>query len=180
MIKATLSAVAALLGLCSSLRAQEITVPEGIGSIVLSLDQLQARGLANALGRANPWGALNYGDAGLTLTEASLFSLPVAFDSLEAPPSNFPRLVPAEELAAEMPRAASSSNASANMVETRPKLFDHFGGEVGMLYGTSLGGKHGGNIKEGYILGETGNANTEITVGISYQESSGRFPRRDR
>jgi hypothetical protein len=162
------------------LRAQEITVPEGIGPIVLSLDQLQARGLADALGRANPWGALNYGDAGLMLTEASFFSLPGAFNSLEAPPSNFPPVGAVEESAKQMPRAASSSSASGKMVETRPKLFDHFGGEIGMLYGTSLDGKHGGDIKEGYILGQMGNANTEITVGVSYQESSGRFPRRDR
>jgi hypothetical protein len=52
----------------------------------------------------------------------------------------------------------------------------YYGGEVGFLYGHSSG-KFGGDLLQTYMVGEVGNDKFQITVGTSYEESSGRFPR---
>jgi len=52
----------------------------------------------------------------------------------------------------------------------------YYGGEVGVLYGRSIG-KFGGDVFQTYILGEVANEKVHITVGAAYEESSGRLPR---
>ena len=52
----------------------------------------------------------------------------------------------------------------------------YYGGEVGILYGHSTG-KFGGDLLQTYMVGEVGNDKFHITVGTSYEESSGRLPR---
>ncbi len=54
--------------------------------------------------------------------------------------------------------------------------FDYASGEVGFFYGRSTG-KFGREVKQGYILSEMGDDKTHITVGASYEETSGRVPR---
>ncbi len=56
---------------------------------------------------------------------------------------------------------------------------NYSGGEAGIFYGTSTG-KYGRDEFQSYIVGGVGNDKFHITVGAAYQESSGRFPRRDR
>ena len=52
----------------------------------------------------------------------------------------------------------------------------YYGGEVGVFYGHASG-KFGGDDFSTYIVGEAGNDKFHITVGASYEESSGRLPR---
>jgi len=52
----------------------------------------------------------------------------------------------------------------------------YYGGEVGVFYGHASG-KFGGDDFETYIVGDAGNDKFHITVGASYEESSGRLPR---
>jgi hypothetical protein len=49
-------------------------------------------------------------------------------------------------------------------------------GEIGVLYGKSFG-KFGREYKQGYIMSEVGNDKFHLSVGASYEESSGRVPR---
>ena len=53
---------------------------------------------------------------------------------------------------------------------------DYTGGESAFFYGKSSG-NFGREDKQAYILGGAGNDKTHITVGASYEESSGRLPR---
>ncbi len=70
--------------------------------------------------------------------------------------------------------------AAGKMAE-KHSLFDYVHGEIGALYGTSLGGgKGGGEVKQGYILGTVGNEKYQITAGAFYQESNVRFRPRSR
>ncbi|PYJ69024.1 MAG: hypothetical protein DME75_11860 [Verrucomicrobia bacterium] len=52
----------------------------------------------------------------------------------------------------------------------------YYGGEVGVFYGHSSG-KFSGDDFGTYILGDAGNDKFHITVGASYEESSGHLPR---
>ena len=52
----------------------------------------------------------------------------------------------------------------------------YYGGEVGVFYGHASG-KFSGDDFGTYILGDAGNDKFHITVGASYEESSGRLPR---
>lgn len=51
------------------------------------------------------------------------------------------------------------------------------GGEVGVLYGRSSG-KYGGDLFQSYIIGTAGNEHFQVTAGASYEEWTGRSPRR--
>ncbi len=55
----------------------------------------------------------------------------------------------------------------------------YYSGEIGFLYGHSTG-KYGGDVKQGYFIGEVGDDNVQITVGGSYEDSNFQFPRRRR
>jgi hypothetical protein len=65
---------------------------------------------------------------------------------------------------------------SASRVQTLEKQPLEYHGEVGFLYGRSSG-KFGGDVKQTYMIGEVGDDKVHITVGASYEESSGRSPR---
>jgi hypothetical protein len=120
--------------------------------------------------------ALFPGDATPTLWNRSLFSSPIALawtmpeDPL--PASNF------EATKNVAVPASSERGLSERLWNALPK-FEYATGEVGFLYGKSTG-KYGGELKQAYIIGETGNDKTHIFVGASYEDSSFRFPRSGR
>lgn len=74
--------------------------------------------------------------------------------------------------------AGSGKNLSDRIGNALPK-FTYATGEIGFLYGKSTG-KYGGEAKQAYIIGETGNDKTQIFVGASYEDSSFRLPRSGR
>src|SRR6266849_2289027 len=161
MTKRALSAVAGFLGLCLSLSAQQTLIPDTLSALNHSSPRFPS----------------------LTLSDGRLFS----FSGAVAPPFSFnwmdttaPDFLPA--LSTTEPQRANASatsgkDSSKEVVDVRrPNLLDYASGEVGFLYGRSIG-KHGGEVEEGYIIGEVGDYRFHITGGASYENWSGRFPR---
>ncbi len=153
MTKRALFAVAGFLGLCLSLSAQQTLLPDTL----------------SALNHPSPR------FPSLTLSDGRLFS----FSGAVAPPFSFnwmdtttPDFLPA--LSRTAPQRASASAASGKdsskeVVDVRrPNLLDYASGEVGFLYGRSIG-KHGGEVEQGYFIGEVGDDKFHITVGASYE-----------
>jgi hypothetical protein len=110
------------------------------------------------------------------LWNRALLSNPIAlaWTNLEdpLPPANFPAT---KNISAP---ADSSKSLSDRLWNAVPK-FSYATGEIGFMYGKSTG-KYGGDFKQAYIIGETGNDKTHIFVGASYEDSSLRFPRSGR
>lgn len=187
MTKRALFVVAGFLSLSLPLFAQETQHREEIQP-VFTLGRLSQRSSAAtrfALGRTEIFRALNssyYGFPWLTLADGRLFSLMSAFTEMEATPPDFLPEVSADEPLPRIHRVATSAperDSGDKVMEVKPKLFDYAGGEVGGLYGRSTG-KFGGELEQGYIFGEVGNDKVHISVGASYEEFNGRFPRRRR
>lgn len=155
MTKRALSAVAGFLGLCFPLFAQQTYRPDLFSALNNSRLHLPS----------------------LSLSDGQLFSFSSAFTWMEPTPPDF---LPALSTTAP-PRAnvaaAYPKDSSKEVVDVRkPNLFDYASGEVGFLYGRSTG-KFGREVEQGYIMGEVGDDKFHITVGASYENSSGRFPR---
>ncbi|MEO8439017.1 MAG: hypothetical protein ABI540_02235 [Spartobacteria bacterium] len=182
MIKRTLPAVAAILVLCVSLSAQEPANSNMFRSPGLTL--VQASPSAMAEGRAalvrqgsfrsvrNEW----YGGGPLTLVDGRNFSFPRTFGWVEATPRAFLPVFSAQEV----PRVTGTPTLARSESNEKPQLFakpDYVGGEVGVFFGKSLGGKYSRDIEAGYILGQIIEGNTQITVGASYGHESGKIPR---
>ncbi len=180
MMKRVLPVVAASFALCLSLAAQEPA--SSIRSADLTLKQATPRTMVQGhvvVERTGSFGALNnawYGRGPLTLVDGRLFSFPNAFGWVEGTPGDLlpafspvglHRLIPNPMLPAD-----DANTAALDWFE-QP---DYVSGEVSFFYGSTLGGKHSHEVKAGSILGQIVHGNTQITVGASYGESSGRRP----
>ena len=171
MTKWALLAVAGFLGCSLSLSAQEVDL--------LALNQ-PGQGAVNS--RAAFFGALNgsylNSSPAVTLADGRPISLLNGYDWMEPMTLDFLPAVSADKVT---PRVSSTANvrqdSSDKVVAAKPKFFDYVGGEVGVLYGHSVGGKFSCEVEQGYILGEMGNDTTHIIVGASYERSSGRISR---
>ena len=181
MSKRSLFALTVFFALGFSLSAQEAQRSGWVQPVRLALNQAGPDGLAAtpaAKNRTRLFGTLNsawYGPTTLTLADGRLFSFPSGFAWIEPAPVDF---IPALLLAATprvTPAATLARNPTSTPVDLLPRV-DYVGGEVGGFYGRSTG-KNGLEVKGGYILSEIIEGNTHITVGASYEESSGRFPR---
>ncbi len=64
---------------------------------------------------------------------------------------------------------------SPGMMMSPPDRF-YYGGEIGFLYGHSIG-KGSGDMMESYILGQVGNDHLQITAGASFENWSGQTSR---
>jgi hypothetical protein len=64
---------------------------------------------------------------------------------------------------------------SPEMMMSPPDRF-YYGGEIGFLYGHSIG-KGSGDMMESYILGQVGNDHLQITAGASFENWSGQTSR---
>lgn len=69
----------------------------------------------------------------------------------------------------------SAGSLSDRLTDAFPKL-DYATGEIGFLYGRSTG-KYGGELTQGYIIGEVGDEKFHISVGAAFEDSSFRLPR---
>ena len=170
MTKRALFVVVGFLGCCLSLSAQTQR------PLLLALSQ-PGQSVVNT--RAGAFSTLNstyYGFPSLALLDRRLFSLSNGYNWIEAPPDFLPAL--SAEEPSKVNRAATYRRDSGDkVVEVKPKFFDYVGGEVGVLYGHSAGGKFSRDVEQGYILGEMGNDKTHIIVGASYERSSGNISR---
>jgi len=113
----------------------------------------------------------------LSLANPQPFSFPSAIDWIEAAPAEFLSPLPATgasittTAAARLPDSAKEVGDLANR-----NLFDYTHGEIGVLYGHSVG-KFDRDVEAGYILGSVGDDRFQISVGATYERWSGRFPR---
>ena len=153
MTKRALSAVAGFLGLCLPLSAQQSLLPDTLSALNTSSPRFPS----------------------LTLSDGRLFSFSSAFNWMDATPPDF---LPALSTTGP-PRANASAttgkDSSKEVVDVRrPNLLDYASGEVGFLYGRSIGGKHGVEVEQGYIIGEMGDDKFHITVGASYENLTRR------
>ncbi|MCA1658782.1 MAG: hypothetical protein LC627_05745, partial [Verrucomicrobiaceae bacterium] len=117
----------------------------------------------------------------LTLSDAGFFSFSNAFSWIDMTAPGFlpelPAAVPQQQKVNVAYSVASNADSSKEPVEVRrSSLLDYVHGEVGFLYGRSSG-KFGGDYKQGYIIGETGDDKFHIVVGAAYEDSSRKLPR---
>ncbi|MEO7724455.1 MAG: hypothetical protein ABIU29_07170 [Chthoniobacterales bacterium] len=174
MIKRTLPAMAAIFALSFSVSAQELA------SFTLARASASAmvEGRA-ALGEAGSFRTLNNfwnGNGPLSLVDGRLFSFPRAFGWVESTRGDFLPAFALQEVPRGIPAASPDRSTSGEKVNLFRKP-DYVGGEVGVFYGRSIGGKYSREVESGYILGEIIEGNTRIQVGASYGHSTGNTPR---
>lgn len=162
MGKQAVLALVGFLGLCASVWAQDI---RDFGSVQPLKE------------RADFFGTLKNGwnDPGpLQLADGRAFTFPSAFAWMAAPPAYDisptplaapPRLLPIATLAPDLPERGAG---------LLPRV-DYAGGEAGFFFGKSSG-KFSREVTAGYILGEIVEGNTHISVGASYERTTGRVP----
>ena len=169
MTKWALLAVAGFLGCSLSLSAQEVDL--------LALNQ---PGQSAVNSRAAFFGMPNgfyYGSPAVTLADGRPISLLNGYNWIEPMNLDFLPAVKAEVAPRVSSTARVREDSSDKVVAAKPKFFDYVGGEVGVLYGHSVGGKFSRDVEQGYILGEMGNDTTHIIVGASYERSNGHISR---
>ena len=76
--------------------------------------------------------------------------------------------------------ASYSKDTSTESVTLHKQLWENVHGEVGFLYGRSVGGRVSQDIESGYIFGTVGDEKLQISVGASYERSNYSFDRRGR
>jgi hypothetical protein len=182
MIKRVLFAVTASLGVCFSLFARETAILDSVQSASFKLNQVSAsdmvEGRAALPQRTVSFSTLHsawYGSGPLTLVDGRVFSFSTAFGWIEARPGGFLPAFIAKQLPAVTPAKTLAPYPGGEAVDLVHE-FDYVGGEVGVFYGRSIG-KFNRQVEQGFILGEVGNGDTHIAVGMSYEHSSGNAPR---
>ena len=155
MSKHAFSAVAGLLGLCLSLSAQT----HGPEQYPFAGDPLD-----------RPF----YRLPSLSLADEERVSFLAL--SWQTPVDFLPSFNPTESQSVARPTQSIHGNPLDKTMEVEAPNRVYVGGEVGFLYGRSSG-KYGREFESGYVLGEIGNDYFHLTVGTSYERSSGRVPR---
>jgi outer membrane receptor protein involved in Fe transport len=186
MIERTLPAIVGFLTLCAPLFAQEANGLAQTYDETITLAQLRGTGAvdtASALAlyrsdifSAGPDSILIHGLPTLTLLDGRRLADSSAIAQmgrtrLDLFPIAFLKAVEVQKVSASPIYGADAPGGVINLQLNR----DYSGGEAGVFYGRS-GGKFGQEDKEAYILGGAGNEKTHISVGVNYQELSGRFP----
>ena len=175
MTKQVVLGMAAFLGLCLSLGAEQ-------PARALSLAQLNSLAPQNSrplffqptvfsrLG--NP--LLIDGSSGpATFSSRETFSLATTFNLVGTPTSFLPTTMTTTGSSSRSIPATSSKDKDSSDYPLDLRSGYYVTGEVGFVYGRSTG-KFGGDYKEGYIIGEVGNDKVHITVGASYEDWNGR------
>jgi len=200
MIRRALAVATVLLAVCFPVAAQQAKRPMATRHRALAPERLQAAAafdpaLAFSLFQPNAFSSKDsflllhrgpvhaWSDGGRLASENALAgSGMVALDLFSGaylpPPDTFG---PAP---ANRARAASDSRPenfgtdpkdSPEMMMSPPDRF-YYGGEIGFLYGHSIG-KGSGDMMESYILGQVGNDHLQITAGAAFENWSGQTSR---
>jgi len=174
MTKQVVLGVAAFLGLCLSLGAEQPLR-------VLSLAQLNSLSPQNSrplffqpavFSRLGDPLLVDGSPGPTTFSNRETFSLATTFNLVGTPTSFLPTTMAMESPSRNVPATFSRDKDSSDYpLDLRPGYY--VTGEVGFVYGRSTG-KFGGDYKEGYIIGEVGNDKVHITVGASYEDWNGR------
>ena len=112
----------------------------------------------------------------LSLITPDPFSFSGALAWVGAAPSEFRPVFNPAPLDTNTAGRTRLSDSSKQVVELPKKnLLDSVHGEVGVLYGHSLG-KFDRDVEAGYIFGQVGDDKLQISVGGGYEHWSGRVP----
>jgi len=174
MAKRVVLGVAAFLGLCLSLGAEQ-------PARALSLAQLNSLAPQNSRSLffqptvfsrlGNPL-LIDGSPAPATFSSRETFSLATTFNLAGTPTSFLPTTMAMQSPSRSVPATSSKDKDSSDYpLDLRPGYY--VTGEVGFVYGRATG-KFGGDYKEGYIIGEVGNDKIHITAGASYEDWNGR------
>ena len=158
MTNRVIFAVAGFIGFCLSLSAQETRGTE----------QLQFDGSTLDRSSLQP--------PSISLEDQERFFFSTSFGWTRPTADFLPVFTPVQPQSVAFPNASSRRNSPDNVVDLHAPDRIHVGGEVGFLYGRSSG-KYGREFELGYVIGELGNDKFHLTVGTSYENSSGRIPR---
>lgn len=123
----------------------------------------------------------------LTFLDGTRFPVSSELGRMGTAPLDFPSLAYVSAAKTPKAKAAQSHPSDGKDFETDGKDSSaevmnsplnpiHYSGETGVFYGRSSG-KFGGDAFGSYIQSSIGNDKFQINVGVSYEESNGRFPR---
>ena len=115
----------------------------------------------------SPWALLDSQDR---------FSFSTAFGFMRTTPDFLPAFNPSEPLSTAY-LAPDNKNSVDRIVDLRKPSDVRFGGELGFLYGKSMGSGFGREDFAGYIIGTVGNDYFSITAGYYRQETNFSGPR---
>ena len=114
----------------------------------------------------------------LALSNTQYVFLATGLNWLEPGPRDFFPPLPAASQPRTIARTDTAKDSSKDIVDlSRKNLVDYVHGEVGFLYGRSTG-KFDRELEQGYVIGTAGNDRFQITAGASFENWSGRVPRR--
>ena len=160
MVNRVSFAVAGFVGLCLCLSGQQTRGADPF--------QLDGNMLDRSLLRS----------PGLSLEDSERFFFSTAFGWTQPTADFLPAFSPVQPRSVASP-SVSRRNSVDDAVDLRSADPIRVGGEIGFLYGRSSG-KYGREVEAGYVIGEIGNDKFHLTVGTSYERSSGHVPRWDR
>jgi hypothetical protein len=173
MDKALSLATAAILATCVSLSAQERTSLESMNFLNANVASAARRADSNSnrpVNLANAYAA----PAPLSLIDNDPFTFMEAFGWTAVTPAFVlsPLSVPNPVLLTTLPLGIQMERQP---VAIQPRS-NYAWGEIGGLYGTTVGGNSSLEIKQGHIIGGFGDERTQVTVGASYSNWKGTIP----
>jgi hypothetical protein len=200
MIRRGLAVATVLLAVCFTVAAQQAKRPMATRHRAVAPEQLQAAAafnpaLAFSLFQPNAFSSKDsflllqrgpvhaWSDGGRLASENALASSGmVALDLFSGaylpPPDSFgPAPTSTARVASDLrPQNFGTDPKDAPEMMLSPPDRFYYGGEIGFLYGHSIG-KGSGDMTESYISGQVGNDHLQITAGASFENWSGQTSR---
>jgi hypothetical protein len=189
MIRRVLAVVTGLIAICYPVAAQQANQQgafeqsQAAGALdqafALSLYQPKILSAKNNPLLFHKGRVLAWSDGGQLASENALASIGMVslnlFSDAYFAPDTFGS-VPARKTSArsdaQSQNFGSDAKDLAGEMITSPSDLIYYGGEIGVLYGHSIG-KGSGDMLETYIQGTVGNEHLQITAGAAYEQSSG-------
>jgi hypothetical protein len=177
MTKRSLVVVAGLFSFCISLSAQQIRTPGTLGSLNAAWDHFPLLTLSDP--RSFPFS--NTGAwVGATMNDFLPDWKPAGWEN--SANLNFATTMGQYQqtttTGSSIGLSKDSSKEGVDLARSNP--FEYVHGEVGFMYGRSVGGKNSFDVESGYIFGVTGNDKFQISAGAFYENSNVDFSRRRR
>ncbi len=189
MIRRALAVAIGLIAVCSPVAAQQANRPKATRHRPVALEQSHTaaafdRALALSLYQPKAFSSkdnflLFHKDGGQLASETALVE--IGMGPLDLPPLTYFSPNGFGPAPTNKGRAVSNSRPenfgsdpkdSPEMMLSPPDRV-YYGGEIGFLYGHSIG-KGSGDLMESYIMGQVGNDHFQITAGAAFDQSSGQ------
>jgi len=196
MIRRALAVATGFVAICFPVAGQQANQPEPTKDRAAAFEQSYAAG---ALDRAfalslyqskilsaknssllfNKGRVLAWSDGGRLASENALASVGMAslnlFSDAYFVPDTFGSAAARKESAPSGSRSENFGSDAKDLPDelmAPPSDLIYYGGEIGILYGHSIG-KGSGDMLETYIQGAVGNEHFQITAGAAYEQASG-------